>query len=222
MKRSGLFLLAVAAACSGLFANEKEKKEDNFEFTHNRFSFSGMLTSSDTYQLEAAYHYMFNRYVGIGGAFGYWKVYYETGWASGTGWEIESDDNRPFNLYLHPSVVLKTPAISIKSVHLGLFAEPGLMLNVPYTRVCIHQTANWPEMDYKYISTSKGQWLAMDLRAGIYANFGPCGFSAGYLMSNLDVYSQYRHLSYNGVSFRKFYPKKTFLQGAYLTLSYYF
>ena len=30
--------------------------------------------------------------------------------------------------------------------------------------------------------------------------------SVGYLMSNLDIYSQMRHLSYEGISFEKFYP----------------
>lgn len=197
-------------------------KEENFEFTHNRFAFNGLVTSSDTYQLEASYHYMFNRIVGVGGAFGFWKVYYEEGWASGKDWEIESDDNKPFNFYLRPSVILKSPAIKIKQVDLGVFAEPGIMLNVPYASANIRQTTQWPDYDLKHISTSKGQWCAVDLRIGLYVNFGSCGFSAGYMMSNFDVYSQYRHLSYKGVSFGEFYPKKSFMQGVYLTASYYF
>ena len=41
-------------------------------------------------------------------------------------------------------------------------------------------------------------------------------------MSNLDVYNQYRHLSYNENSFDKFYPKKPFMQGAYISCSYNF
>ncbi|MCM1349445.1 MAG: hypothetical protein NC338_08545, partial [Firmicutes bacterium] len=121
-----------------------------------------------------------------------------------------------------PSVVLKTPAIKIKQVDLGLYAEPGLMLNVPYTGANIRQYTQWPDYDYKHISTSKGQWFAVDVRVGIFVNFGSCGFSAGYSISNYDVYSQYRHLSYKGISFGKYYPKKSFMQGAYLTASYYF
>lgn len=60
------------------------------------------------------------------------------------------------------------------------------------------------------------------MRLGVYLNLGPCGFSAGYMMSNLDVYSGYRKLSYRGLSFGQFYTEKSFMQGAYLTLSYYF
>lgn len=181
-----------------------------------------MLTSSDSWQLEMGYHYMFNRYVGVGGSIGGWQVYYEEGFASGSNWGIESEYNKPWNIYLRPSLVLKSPAIKLKQVDLGLFAEPGLMMNIPYTKVWIRQNTNWPEYESNSVSTCKGQWLGLDIKLGIYVNFGPLGFSAGYMMSNLDVYSQYRHLSYRGVSFEGFYPKKSFMQGAYLTASYYF
>lgn len=96
------------------------------------------------------------------------------------------------------------------------------MMNIPYTRVWIRQYTNWPNYESESASTGGGQWWAVDLRVGIYANIGPCGVGIAYLMSNHDVYSQYRHLSYNGVSFSNFYPKKSFMQGASLTLSYYF
>lgn len=195
---------------------------ENFEFGNNKVAFSALVTSSDSYQIEASYHYMFNRYIGVGGSLGFWKVWYEDGWAAEKDWEIESDENKPSNFYLRPSVVLKTPALKIKKVDLGLYAEPGAMLNIPYAGANIRQYTSWPDYDYEHISTSKGQWFAVDLRVGVYLNFGPCGFSAGYMMSNYDVYSQYRHLSYKGNSFSKYYPKKSFMQGAYLTVSYYF
>lgn len=215
-------VILLAMVVSVLSVNAKNNKENNFEFTHNRFAFSGLLTSSDSYQLEAAYHYMFNQFVGIGGGIGYWSVYYEDGWAAGKDWEVESDDNKPSNFYLRPSVVLKSPAIKFKQVDLGLFAEPGLMLNIPYEAVNIRQTTRWPDYEYKHVSTTNGQWFALDLRLGVFLNVGSCGFCAGYMMSNLDVYSQYRHLSYKGISFKEFYPRKSFMQGAYLSASYYF
>lgn len=197
-------------------------KEDNFDFTHHRASVSGMLTSSDSWQVELGYHYMLNRYVGIGGAVGSWKVYFEDGLASGKNWRIESDDNSPWNIYLRPSVILKSPALRVRNVNLGLFAEPGLMMNIPYARVWIRQSTQWPDYELKSVSTTKGQWLGLDVRLGVYLNIGPCGFAAGYMMSNFDVYSQYRQMTYGGVSFREFYHSKSFMQGAYLTASYYF
>lgn len=192
------------------------------EALKNRVALSGLLTSSDSWQIEFSYHYMFNKYIGLGGSFGLWKVYYEEGWASGSNWNIDEDDNKPWNFYIRPSILLKTPSLKYRACSWSIFAEPGLMINIPYQRVCIESTPNWPTIEYNYISTSKGQWLSLDLRIGISLDVGPCGISAGYMMSNHDVYSQYRHLSYNGISFEKFYPKKPFMQGAYLSCLYRF
>lgn len=192
------------------------------EVSHNRVAFSGSLTSSDVYSLEAAYHYMVFPCLGVGGALGLWANYFDDGWASGKGWHIDDDDNKPSNLYLRPSLILKTPSVRIKATHWSLYAEPSVMLNIPYQRVCIEKTDHWHVVDYDYISTGKGQWFAAELRVGLNAQIGPCAITAGYLMSNLDIYSQYRHLKYHGVSFEEFYPVKSFMQGAFLSLSYEF
>lgn len=53
------------------------------ESGNKRFSLNGTLTSSDSYSLDVSFHYMFGRYVSVGGAFGNWANYYEIGWASG-------------------------------------------------------------------------------------------------------------------------------------------
>lgn len=190
-------------------------------FSHTRFSISGALTSSYTYELDFACHYMFCPFVGAGGSLGSWKVISEEGYASGHGWHIDSDDERPSNLFIRPSLVLKTPGIKIGQVHLGLYAEPSLMLNIPYQTVAIrYATPDNPRYDHKYkdISTNRGQWLAGALRLGINLDIGEGNISLGYMMSNLDVYSQYRQLNYNGTSFRDFYPVKNFMWGLYLTL----
>lgn len=96
------------------------------------------------------------------------------------------------------------------------------MLNIPYQRVRIEKTNRWPVIEYKYASTSKGQWFAAQLRVGITAQIDAISVTAGYLMSNLDIYSQYRHLKFHGESFEQFYPKKSFMQGAFISLSYNF
>ena len=197
-------------------------KEDPFEFTHNRFAFNGLLTSSDTYMLEASYHYMLNTNIGLGGGLGIWKNYFHDGYASGSNWHIDDDDSKPSQLYLRISAVLKSPSLVFKSARWGLIAEPALLMNIPYKRICINEVHNYTVTSFHYVSTTRGQWLTLEVRAGVYVNFGPVGFSAGYMLSNLDIYSQYRHLTYNGVSFKRFYPKKSLMQGAYLTATYYF
>lgn len=197
-----------------IFAKDVEDK------MHHRFGFNGALTSSCVWHLEFSYHYMLNRCIGAGASVGSWKVYFEEGWASGRNWNIDEDDNKPWNFYLRPSLLLKSPALKFRACEWSVFAEPGVMLNIPYQRVCIESRTSLTAIDYDYISTTKGQWLAFDLRIGVSLDVGPCGVSAGYVMSNHDVYSQYRHLSYNGISFKDFYPAMPFMQGAYISLSY--
>lgn len=83
-------------------------------------------------------------------------------------------------------------------------------------------TEHFPYNEYKRVSTNKGQWLALDLRLGISADFDSFGITIGYLMSNLDTFSMFRHMSYDGVSFKDFYDKISFRQGAFISASFTF
>lgn len=189
------------------------------DFTHNRLSMSGMLTSSDCWQLEMSYHYMFWKYLGIGGGVGILKNYFVDGYASGKDWNIDSDDEKPQHVYLHPSIVFKTPSVRIKQTHWGLYAEPGVLLTIPYTTVSIRQYNHWPMWDLAHASTKRGQWFAPDIHLGLYLDIGPASISFGYFWSNFDIYSQFRHLSYKGVSFSEFYPSKPSMHGAFISIS---
>ena len=215
--RNNLRILWIAIAA---FTATASGASDIEYFTHHRASVSGTLTSSLTYSAEMGYHYMLRDFAGIGISLGYWKNFYAEGWAAESNWNISSDDECPSNLYLRPSVIIKSPAVRIRDAYLSLYGEPGVMINLPYQRVAIESTSEWPKTDYTFISTTKGQWLAMELRAGICIDIGGCGISAGYMFSNYDINSQYRHLSYRGVSFNRYYPRKPVMHGAFLSLSY--
>lgn len=207
---------------SAAFSRKNVSERVPDDFLRHRVALSGALYSSDTYSLELSYHYMFRPFIGVGGGLGYWKNYYADGMAGGPGWSIDNDDDRPSNLYLRPSLILKTPPLTIKDAEWALCADPGIMLNIPYQRVNIETVHGNVSSAGGYVSTNRGQWLAFDLRLGISMDIGAFSCGAGYLMTNLDIYSGYRHMSYKGVSFEKFYPKKTFSQGAWLKLSYNF
>lgn len=43
------------------------------EALKNRVALSGLLTSSDSWQIEFSYHYMFNKYIGLGALLVYGK-----------------------------------------------------------------------------------------------------------------------------------------------------
>lgn len=45
---------------------------------------------------------------------------------------------------------------------------------------------------------------------------------AGYILSNLEIYSYYRNMEYDGVKFSDYYPRRKGLQGGFVTISYNF
>lgn len=198
----------------------RAESEEDEETGRNRFGFVAALTSVDTWQLETGYHYMLNRYLGVGGEFGMWKQYYYDGLPGGSNWELDGDDEYLSNLYLRPSVVLMSPTLfKIKDAQFGIVAEPGIMLNVPYQCVGIYIYENCRRSDYKSRSSSKGQWFAVDCRVGLDVRVGRLDITAGYMISDFDIYGIARNIEFDGKKFGEFYPKKKLLQGAYLSLT---
>lgn len=195
------------------------KGEDD-DFHRHRFGMSGALTSSDTWQLDFTYHYMLTRNIGVGGALGTWEQWYIDGMPSGDNWWIDSDDEHIGNIYLRPSLLLVSPRLFSAGLWIfALMAEPGVMMNVPYQRVCIEMSENHHITDYKYVSTSRGQWCAFECRAGIEANFMYGNITLGYMFSTLDIYGIRRNLHFDGVSFGDFYPRRRLMHGAFLSVT---
>lgn len=211
-------VMACLLWCGNVNAAGRATEDD--PMGRHRFGFNGALTSSDTWQLETEYHYMLNPYVGLGGSLGVWKQYYYDGLPDGRDWELDDDDRYLSNLYLRPSVLLVSPALfRIKDAKVHLMAEPGIMMNVPYQCVGINIYENGIETDYKSPSSSRGQWCAVDCRAGVTVKVGPANFSAGYMISNFSIYSIAGNIEFRGEKFSRFYPNKRYLQGAFLSVT---
>ena len=84
MKRFVCLLLSGILGCIVCLA-EVSGRDDDPTGKH-RFGLNGALTSSDTWQMEMEYHYMFLPYIGVGGSFGMWKQYYYDGLPGGSDW----------------------------------------------------------------------------------------------------------------------------------------
>lgn len=207
-------LLTLTANATNL--PEKEKP------SHHRVGATGAL-ANNTWQWEFSYHYMFCPYIGIGTGIGMWGQIASEGYPSGKDWSINDYYEGTKNGYLRPSIVLRSPILlKTKQLDCGLFAEPGLMMSLPEVNVQIDLYYQDYPVEHRFISSSKGQWGAIDCRMGVYLNVEHVDITLGWFLSGHDIYSYRRNLEYAGEKFNQFYPKKQLWQGAFLTLSYTF
>ena len=137
---------------------------------------TGELTSGTAWQLEGSYHWFPVKYVGVGASVGLWKqIGGDT--PAANGWSVREDSQNAMSLFVMPSLLFQTPTlVKTEEVKVGLVAEPGLMLNVPYDKVYIEQThGTGLPFEYDKVSSHKGAWPAFNLRVGAYSSFGRIG-----------------------------------------------
>lgn len=221
MKRRLLILFIALSALTAAYAGG-----DPYDLGHAsrfRLGLNFQFTSFKTWQIDFGCHYMVTPWLGLGGSLGGWRQYGQWTSPEGPDWWVLKSDRHASNVFLRPSVLFMSPGwVKIGRTEWGVMAEPGVMMNVPNQRVTIEKSEHWDYEDNIHVSTGKGQWCAVDCRAGIYMKAGPVYILAGYTVSNLDIYGMYRHLEYDGVKFKDFYPKRKGLQGAFITFEYNF
>lgn len=75
-------------------------QDDTTERNRNAVGINAAITSSYTWQLEAAYHWFPLRYIGIGGGIGFWKQFSTETIPQGKNWKVDENYQLPSNLYL--------------------------------------------------------------------------------------------------------------------------
>jgi len=200
------------------------KAQSSDSYLKHRITLSGALTSSDTWQLDAAYHRMLLPYLGVGTSVGLWRQYGTDGIPMGEGWVVREENEKIHQFYLRPSVYFVSPAIwRISDARLHVFLEPGCMLSAPYDKLYVSLSGKRGQyMDYDKVSTKEGRWYAFDCKLGFNLTFGDAVLSVGYVCSNLDIFTMRRHMTYKEISFNDFYPEKKTLHGGFLSFSYCF
>lgn len=217
------FFRCVLCICIFAFFCVKAKaQEDN---PHHNVGLTAALTSGDTWQLEASYHWLPVPYVGIGSGIGFWKQFSSACVPSGKYWKVNEDYQELSDLYFHPSILLISPTIIKKedfSVHMT--AETGLIMNIPYDKACIDICKDEYYIPYeqKYISNKRGNWCFYDIRVGIAIKIDPLMITVGYIFSNLDVFAMRRNMKYDNTLLGYFYPKAEKIHGSYVTISFAF
>lgn len=222
MRRYLLAILILLSSSAAVTAGGK----DPYDLGHAsrfRLGLNFQFTSFRTWQIDFGCHYMVTPWLGLGASLGGWRQYGQWNSPEGPNWWVLKSDRHVSNVFLRPSLLLTTPTLwRIGKTEWGLMANPGVMLNVPNHRVTIEKSNDWDYEDQEHISSSRGKWCALDCRLGLYLRAGKVYIMAGYILSNLEIYSYYRNMEYDGVKFSDYYPRRKGLQGGFVTISYNF
>lgn len=139
-----------------------------------------------------------------------------------TSWSLSEDGRKVWKLYLNPNVSFRSPKLfSVRKAKINLVIEPGILMQIPHEKLNVELVNTYTqESKFKSVSTSKGKWCFFDLKVMLKAQLGEAAVAIGYGYSNLDIYTNYRKLSFDKVSFEDFYPKCKATQTLFLRLTY--
>lgn len=186
------------------------------------------LDNNDAYEFEISYRYFLMRYVAIGVGVGYYQQYDHDNVPSGTldedkwtSWRLADDDIEIKKAFLAPSVTLRTPTLlSISKVRLSLEGEVGLQMQIPTDIVNIdYDNVQTYDSKSSVKLTGKGKWCFWEIKGLFRVGFPRFSLSFGYAYSNLDIYTNYRRMKVEGVSFSSFYPKKNATHSYFLRVA---
>lgn len=217
MRTKWLILLLTVCFCS--YAQQENKSQ--MALTS---AFGATDLKDFCYQFEISYHYMGHPFLGIGGGIGFCGIlsdhlpagYSENGiWTS---WCLNKEYKYINQLYLRPSLIFRSPALTRIKDKYGLHfqAEPGIQLLIPYSSVKIDYIDGEAYINSERISSNKGNWCFWNIKSGIFIKNDDFSFGLGYIISNLDVYSNRRTMKIANSSFSEFYPKSKLVHNAFI------
>lgn len=218
-----LLMLSATAAFAQETTNTQVTKAQDKPTRHS-IAMEGALTSDETWNLELSYRYKFLSFLSAGAGIGMWKQFAYDGLPSGNGWCIDDDDEKISNFYVRPNVMLTTPKLfGIRNMEFSLFANPGCMMNIPYSRATVdiitYEGNAGHVTDYHDVSSHKGDWAAFDLRTGIRFGSDDVHILIGYQFSTLDIYGLNRNMEFDHQRFDEFYPKKKPQHAAFIEIT---
>ena len=147
----------------------------------HRLSVGASISTDDTYDYSAGYHYMICGYAGVGARVGAWSFFPDDGIIG----ETAEERDRRENLFFQPSVLLVSPSLfSIKNCTFHIECEPSLMISM-------RQDVWAPSgADGRYTEYST-DCLSWHCDIGLSVRYRNLDFHAGYSMSNLDINREY-------------------------------
>lgn len=202
--------------------------------TKGLFSIVAGLNNNESWELEPSVTYYFNKY--IGGSLGlnltsqYNQVDF-SGAIPGNNriyWSIEDDDANVAQILLHPAISFRIPVWIDEDQETGLAIqiEPGmymaLLVNDKVTVKYRDREHNSAIIDLKRIANTKGDYIFWNIRGSVSLNVDRFILSAGYSISNFDIYSGRRNIVIENMKLDQELPAKVYTHTVFISLGYCF
>lgn len=194
----------------------------------------GGLNSNDAWEVEAAFTYYFLPYLGGTLGIGFTEQYSEEGYSgivqhdSKLKWHINDDDIEVFKLLLRPAIRLSTPAFQFgrdKDLGLRFHVEPGLQMAVPANEklsIDYRLDDSYQLVKIESVSNKGGDWLFWNVRGFFSLDLDEFSISAGYSLSNFDIYSGRRQIVIENKRLNDLLPSRKLTHTGFIALSYRF
>lgn len=223
MRSKCLFILLFLCLTSNLCADSLRKRHE--------VGFSAGLASGNVYDCSFVYHYKLLPFVGFGGEVGICRQWYAEYTPSGQNaqglrWWVDDAYEKISNVYVQPSILLETPSLRLRQeANLSLQVEPSLRMFIP-SDVAVMLSATFDD-PHGRITSSRAtgraeQWCSRGVKVAAKLRLNNALVVLGYGVSDFDIYAPRREMSFQGVSFNSFYPKKQPERSLFLRLSYRF
>lgn len=197
MKRLLLWMVLLLPVVAG--AKEEEA------FRRWEFALSGGLNNNYSWEVEPAFTFFVCRYVGITGGVNFTGQFYDeyySGSAPGNmRWYIGSDESNVKRILFRPALRLRTPNINRwgdRDLKVTFNMEPGAYMVVPANETLRVGYENekhpTPALHTEDVTNLNGDWLYWNVRSFVQIEVESWVFSAGYTISNYDVYGGRRNL----------------------------
>lgn len=185
-----------------LLATAKEDKLQRWEI-----NVSGGVNNNYAWEVEPSITFFLCKYVGITGGVNFTGQFYDeqySGPAPGgneTKWVISSYESNAHRILFRPAIRLRTPNLNRRGdpdFKVTFNVEPGLYMAVPVNEtleVSYHIDDHFtPGTLTESITNENGDWLYWNAKSFMQIELENWVFSAGYTLSNYDVYGGRRNI----------------------------
>lgn len=154
----------------------------NDDTLRHRLTLDGSISTEDSYDFGAGYHYMFCDYIGAGAHMGIWSFFPEDGIIG----ETSEERDRRENFFLRPSILLMSPDLfTLGNCTFHLECEPSIMISA-------RQHINAYNDDDKTYHEYRTDCLSWRCDAGFGVKYRNVSFIANCAISNLDIKRKYK------------------------------